>query len=174
MTDERSVTIAMIVAMAENRVIGRDNQLPWHLPNDLKHFKATTMGKPVVMGRKTFESIGKPLPGRSNIIVTSNAGFIAAGVKVAHSIEEAVELARGIAVVDGVDEIMVIGGAQLYEAILPKTDRIYLTQVHGDVVGDAFFPALIDSQWRETGRQEFKAVEQNVFDYSFLILDRVG
>ncbi|MFA7555972.1 MAG: type 3 dihydrofolate reductase [Spongiibacteraceae bacterium] len=173
MTAKHDVAIAMIVAMAENRVIGRNNQLPWYLPNDLKYFKATTMGKPVVMGRKTFESIGRPLPGRSNIVVTNNPGFIATGVEVVHSVEEAINLARSIALVDGVDEVMVIGGAQLYKEMLPKTSRLYFTQVHAEIEGDALFPELDNRQWREVSRENFQAVKPNPFDYSFVVFDRI-
>ena len=117
MNDKAEVTIAIIVAMAENRVIGRNNQLPWYLPNDLKYFKTVTMGKPIVMGRKTFQSIGKPLPGRANIVVTSNRDFYAEGVTIAYNIEQALDQAKNQAIIDQVSEVMVIGGAQLYVAM---------------------------------------------------------
>lgn len=169
MVEDKKVHIAMIVAMAENRVIGRDNQLPWHLPNDLKHFKATTMGKPVVMGRKTYESIGRPLPGRTNIVVTSNRSFSADGIKVVYSIDEALALAESVALEEGANEVMVIGGAQLYANLLPKVERLYLTLVHAEVEGDALFPALDFSQWRLLKSESFKGEGDNPLDYSFVV-----
>jgi dihydrofolate reductase len=174
MVDNFDVSIAMIVAMAKNRVIGRNNKLPWYLPNDLKYFKTTTMGKPVVMGRKTYESIGKPLPGRSNIVVTTNPDFRADGVQIVHSIDQALVLAESIALVEGAGEVMVIGGAQLYAEILPRVQRLYLTLVHAEVEGDAFFPVLDWNQWRQMRREDFKAQGPNPFDYSFVILQREG
>ena len=148
MSEEFEVRVGMIVAMAENRVIGRNNQLPWYLPNDLKYFKAVTMGKPIIMGRKTYESIGKPLPGRTNIVVTSQQDFTAAGVSVVYSVEQALTLAQSVAVIDGADEVMIIGGAQLYSEMLDHVERLYLTRVHADVEGDAWFPALDLTGWK--------------------------
>ena len=162
----------MIVAMAENRVIGINNKLPWHLPNDLKYFKQVTMGKPIVMGRKTFESIGKPLPGRTNIVITRNAGWVSDGVKVAHSLNQAYELAAAIGEIDGQSELMIIGGDQIYQSSLSEVDRIYLTQVHASVEGDAWFPELDWSQWKEIGREDFSAEGPNPYDYSFIVLER--
>ena len=133
MTDELTPSVAMIVAMAENRVIGRDNKLPWYLPNDLKYFKTTTLGKPIIMGRKTYESIGKPLPGRANIVVSRNPEYSAEGVRVVGSLEQALQLATDIAFIDGATELVVIGGAQLYAEALGRVDRIYLTQVHAQL-----------------------------------------
>lgn len=167
------MVIAMIVAMSENRVIGRDNQLPWHLPNDLKYFRATTMGKPVIMGRKTFESIGRPLPGRANIVVTRNPGWSADGVQVASDPEAALELAQDIALVDGVDEVMVIGGAELYTALLARADRLYITRVHAPVEGDAVFPPFEKMGWEEVSREDFRAESPNPYDYSFVVYQRV-
>ena len=163
---------SMIVAMAENRVIGINNKLPWHLPNDLKYFKQVTMGKPIVMGRKTFESIGKPLPGRTNIVITRNAGWVSDGVKVAHSLNQAYELAAAIGEIDGQSELMIIGGDQIYQSCLSEVDRIYLTQVHASVEGDAWFPELDWSQWKEIGREDFSAEGPNPYDYSFIVLER--
>ncbi len=174
MTDSSGITVAMIVAMANNRVIGRNNQLPWHLPNDLKYFKATTMGKPIIMGRKTYESIGKPLPGRANIVVSRNQNFSAEGVQVVYSVTEALELAESIAIADGAEEVMLIGGAQLYLEALPRIHRLYLTQVHADVEGDALFPELDWSQWRERGREDFSAEGANPYAYSFVVFQRSG
>lgn len=163
---------SMIVAMAENRVIGRNNKLPWYLPNDLKYFKQTTMGKPILMGRKTFESIGKPLPGRSNIVITRNPDWCAEGIKVVHSLEQAFELAVSIAEIDGAEELMIIGGDQIYQTALDQMDRIYLTQVHAEVDGDAYFPELNWHEWQEVGREDFSAEGPNPYDYSFIVLDR--
>jgi len=163
---------SMIVAMAENRVIGINNKLPWYLPNDLKYFKQVTMGKPILMGRKTFESIGKPLPGRANIVITRNETWSAEGVRIVHSIDQAVSLATSICDIDGQSELMVIGGDQIYQTSLPEIDRIYLTQVHAEVKGDAFFPELDWSEWTEVGREDFVAEGPNPYDYSFIILDR--
>lgn len=162
---------SIIVAMAENRVIGINNKLPWYLPNDLKYFKQITMGKPILMGRKTYESIGKPLPGRSNIVISRNPDWSAQGVKVVHSLEQAFELAESIVEIDGQDEMLVIGGDQIYQSSLPMIDRIYLTQVHSKVNGDAWFPEVNWSEWREVGREDFKAEGANPYDYSFVIFD---
>lgn len=128
--------LAIIVAAARNGVIGRNNQLPWHLPQDLKYFKAVTLGKPVIMGRKTYESIGRPLPGRANIVITRDLSWCANGVEVVHSFDEALELASGV----DVSEVMVIGGAEIYKAALPVAHRIYLTRIDLEPEGDAFFP----------------------------------
>jgi dihydrofolate reductase len=173
MEDKPQAALAMIVAMASNRVIGRNNQLPWYLPNDLKYFKATTMGKPIIMGRKTYESIGKPLPGRTNIVITSNREFSAEGVKVAHTIDEAMNIADAVAVLEGAQEVVVIGGSEIYALFLPKTDRLYLTEVHAEVEGDAFFPELDWSRWQEQGREDFSKEGPNPYDYSFVVYQRV-
>lgn len=160
------MTLSLIVAMARNRVIGHDNGLPWRLPADLKHFKALTLGKPVIMGRKTFTSIGKPLPDRHNIVVTRDSRFSAAGVHVAHSLEDALRLAQPAA------EIMLIGGAQLYAQALPRAQRIYLTLIEADVAGDAYFPAYEPSEWLETARVDHVADTGNPYAYSFVVLER--
>ncbi len=164
--------ISLIVAMAENRVIGRNNKLPWYLPDDLKYFKRVTMGKPVVMGRKTFESIGKPLPGRTNIVVSRNPEFHAEGIRVVKDLMMARAVCQSFAIVEGIEEVMVIGGAQIYEQSLPMADRLYLTEVHADVEGDACFPEFDRNEWRELGRERFKAEGPNPYDYSFVILER--
>lgn len=168
-----SPMIAIIVAMAENRVIGCNNQLPWHLPNDLRYFKANTMGKPIVMGRKTYESIGKPLPGRTNIVVSRNGDFEADGVYVAGSLNDAVAVATQQAKRDGVDELMVIGGAELYVQALPMAGRLYITQVHADVAGDAYFPQLDWSHWREVSRDSYDADAANTYPHSFTVFQRI-
>jgi len=172
MNEEFEVRVGMIVAMAENRVIGRNNQLPWYLPNDLKYFKAVTMGKPIIMGRKTYESIGKPLPGRTNIVVTTQQDFVAEGVSVAYSVEQALTLAQSVATIDGADEVMIIGGAQLYSEMLDRVERLYLTQVHADVEGDAWFPALDLSRWKVLTKESFAAEGPNPYGYSFIVYGR--
>ena len=135
------IQTALIVARADNGVIGVDNQLPWNLPSDLKYFKQVTMGKPVVMGRKTFESIGRPLPGRTNVVITRNSDWSAPGVRVVGSLADALKLAKAQADLDGVDEVMVIGGATVYREAFDQVDRMYVTQVHASPDGDAFFEA---------------------------------
>lgn len=160
--------ISIIVAAAENGVIGAGGQLPWKLSDDLKRFKAVTMGKPIVMGRKTWESIGRPLPGRQNIVITRQAGFEAAGCDVVASPQDAVALAGEA------DEIMVIGGSQVYDLFLPEADRVYLTRVHADVEGDAFFAALDQDEWRLVSDERHRADERNEFDYSFRLYERTG
>lgn len=158
--------ISLIVAAATNNVIGVNGKLPWHLSDDLKRFKAITMGKPIVMGRKTYESIGRPLPGRQNIVITTQADFVADGCDVVASSAAAITAAGNAA------EIMIIGGGQIYALFLPKADRIYLTRVCVEVKGDAYFPALDDSIWIETARDEAVANEANDFDVSHLIYSR--
>jgi dihydrofolate reductase len=161
------MVISLVVAMARNHVIGRDNALPWRLPEDLKHFKATTLGKPVLMGRKTFESIGKPLPGRTNLVLTRATGWKADGAVVAHSVDEA------LASVANSTEVAVIGGAEVFQLLLPKASRIYLTRIHADIPGDTVFPPLDLSQWREVDRRELAADERNAYDMTFVTLERV-
>lgn len=158
-------TVTLIVAAAAG-VIGRDNAMPWHLPADLAHFKLLTWGKPIVMGRKTFEAIGKPLPGRRNIVVTRDPGWSAAGVTVAHSLDAA------IAACGAVPEVMVIGGAQLYAAALPRATRIHYTEIHAVIDGDTMFPELDRGGWREVARQEHAADARNAHAMSFLTLER--
>lgn len=165
---------ALIVAMARNRVIGRNNQLPWYLPEDLRYFKRVTLGKPVVMGRLTFESIGRPLPGRMNIVVSRNPQWPAPlGVVRVDSLEQALATATAQAELDGQDEVVVIGGAQLYALALPQVDRLYITQVHAEVAGDAYFPLVDWDGWEEVGREDFAASGHNPYDYSFVVYERV-
>lgn len=142
--------LSLIVAAAQNNVIGRNNQLPWHLPQDLKYFKSVTLGKPIIMGRKTFDSIGKPLPGRTNIVITRQSDWQHGGVLVAASVPDAIALAAQLRNAQGqaVDEVMVIGGAEIYRGALPLADRVYLTRVHADVEGDAFFAELPIAEWK--------------------------
>jgi len=158
--------IALIAALTENRVIGRDNQLPWRISADLKHFKALTMGKPIVMGRKTWESIGRPLPGRKNIVVTRDTAYQAEGCQVVHSIEQALDTAGEV------DEVMIIGGAGLYRQTLGRADRLYLTRVKAEVDGDTWFPEIDPQQWHELACESHSADENNEHDYDFVILER--
>ncbi len=141
------VKLALIAAMARNRVIGRDNAMPWHLPEDLRYFKATTLGKPIVMGRKTFDSLGRPLPGRTNIVVSRQPDLTLEGAQVFASIDAALSAARQQAQADGVDEVMVIGGDNLYRQTLERADRIYLTRIESEPEGDAWFPAFDEQAW---------------------------
>lgn len=164
--------ISLIVAMAQNRVIGRNNQLPWYLPEDLKYFKRVTMGKPVIMGRKTFESIGKPLPGRSNIVITRNPDYSSEGIKVVNDMVSAQDLCESIAVVEGCEEAFIIGGADIFEQSLDIAHRLYLTMVHAEVEGDVYFPEYDQGQWQELGREDYFAEGPNPYDYSFSVLER--
>ena len=166
--------IALMVAMARNRVIGRNNALPWYLPEDLRYFKQVTYGKPVIMGRRTHESIGRPLPGRLNLVVSRNPEWRSAGVTATDSLEEALSRARAQSVVDGVDEAVVIGGSQIYAEALPVADRLYMTEVHARIEGDAFFPPLDWSQWWEIAREDCPASGNNDYPYSLVIYDRAG
>lgn len=158
--------ISLVAAVAENNVIGREGGLPWRLPADLKHFKAITMGKPIVMGRKTFESIGRPLRGRRNIIITRQADYAVENAEVAGDIDSAIALAE-----EDAEEIMVVGGAEIYRATLPRAGRIYLTRVKADPEGDTYFPDLDWDEWDEVEREDFDA-EGDTPAYSFLVLDR--
>lgn len=152
--------------MARNNVIGRDNGLPWRLPEDLKHFKAVTLGKPVLMGRKTFESIGKPLPGRTNLVLTRDTGWKRDGVVVVHSLSEALSgTLRN-------SEIAGIGGAEIFQLLMPLASRIHLTRIDADIPGDTVFPPLDYSQWVETDSRRFAADERNAYDMTFVTLER--
>lgn len=165
------VTISLIVAMAKNRVIGQGNTLPWRLSGDMKFFKQTTMGKPVIMGRKTFESIGKPLAGRANLVLTRDPDFEVEGVEHVEDIKVALKAGRMVAEITGTEEVMVIGGTQIYEAMLPEADRIYLTEVDLEVEGDAFFPEL-GPEWKEIARSEVKTDEKSGVKFCFVTLER--
>jgi dihydrofolate reductase len=164
--------IALVVAVAENGVIGRQGQLPWRLPTDLKRFRRVTIGKPVIMGRKTYESIGKPLDGRDNIVVTRQPDFAPQGIYVVGSLEEAVALARTLAASRGADEIAVIGGADIFRAALPLADRVYLTIVHGTPQGDVLLDAFDMRLWRETAREPMQRGPGDEFAADFLVLER--
>ncbi|WP_104202156.1 dihydrofolate reductase [Billgrantia saliphila] len=167
MRDETLVPVAMIAAVARNGVIGIDNKLPWYLPEDLKFFKRMTQAKPLVMGRKTFASIGRPLPGRLNIVITRDTGFHHEGVRVCHDLESALFLADQQATIDACDEIMVMGGGQIYAQALPHASRIYLTEVDVEVQGDARFPELDEREWEEVQRMPGSPAEGQP-NYSFV------
>lgn len=164
--------ISLIVAVAENGVIGRDGSLPWRMPSDLKTFRRLTMGKPVVMGRRTFQSIGKPLDGRDNIVVTRDPQFQADGVSACETASEALTLARVLATTRGADEIMVIGGAQLYDAVLPIADRIYYTIIHGSPEGDRHFGPLDPAHWHQVSRESLPKGERDDHPATLVIYDR--
>lgn len=164
-------TISFVVARADNGVIGRNNALPWHLPADLKHFKRLTVGKPVVMGRKTFDSIGKPLPGRHNIVMTRDPAWRADGVTVVANLAEAVA-AAGLDPKSRADEVMIIGGAAVYAEALPIATRVYLTEVHDSPAGDTILPRFAPDRWRETAREDHPA-EDGRPAHSFVTLQRV-
>ncbi len=165
--------ISLVVAMAENRVIGVDGDLPWRLSSDMKYFKQVTMGKPIVMGRKTFKSIGRPLPGRDNIVITRDTGFAAEGVRVAGDVASALGMAHTWAKENGADEICIIGGGEIYRQTLPLADRVYLTEVHMTVEGDTAFPDLDPSEWREVSREAHEAGARDSANFSLVVLDRV-
>lgn len=158
--------ISLIAAIADNGVIGRDNTLPWHLPADLKYFKQVTLGHPIIMGRKNYADIGRPLPGRHNIILSRDLSYQAEGCTVVHSKEEAL-VAAGDA-----DEVFVIGGAEIYRLFLPLANRILITQVHIDAEGDIRFPGYDRSEWTLESQQDFTADDVNSLDYSFLVYRR--
>jgi dihydrofolate reductase len=160
------VLISIIAAMDRNRLIGSNNQLPWHLPADLAHFKAVTMGKPVIMGRKTYESIGRPLPGRTNIVLTRSADFQPEGVLLAESLENAIET------VVAEDEVMIIGGSSVYKHALPLADRLYLTYVEDSYQGDAWFPDFDIEEWQLVASEEHRADAKNSSDYRFVTYQR--
>ena len=166
--------LAVIVAAAENGVIGADNDLPWHLPEDLRYFKRVTMGKPIVMGRKTFESIGRPLPGRTNIVISRNPAFTAEGITVVASLEDGLARAAAVAAAQGAQEVMVIGGAQVYQRVLELAQRLYLTRVHANVEGNAYLPDILWDNWVERSRERHLASAENPYDYSFVVYDRAA
>lgn len=159
--------ISLIWAMDENRLIGVENRLPWKLPADMKWFRRHTLGKPIIMGRKTFDSFGgRPLPDRTNIVVTRDKNYRAEGAVVVYSIDEALQAA------DEVDEVMIIGGASFYEQMLQRADRLYITQVHGKFEGDAWFPEFDIGEWMEVGREEQPVDEKNAYGCSFMSYQR--
>ena len=159
------MTVSIIVAIAENNAIGKNNQLLWHMPNDLKHFKDVTSGRSIIMGRKTFDSVGKPLPRRRNIVVTRQDITIP-GCEVVKSVED------GLALCVGDDEVFIGGGAEIYKLAMHLTDRIYLTIIHKNFDADTFFPEIDKSEWKEVKREDFEPDEKNPLPYSFITLER--
>lgn len=159
--------ISLIAAMANNRVIGKDNDMPWHLPADLQHFKKMTLAKPVIMGRRTFESIGRPLPGRQNIVITRNSSWSQEGVDVVSSPEQALKL------VSDAEEVMIIGGGNIYQQFLSQADRLYLTFIDLNVEGDTCFPDWSEvGVWQQISQQKHLADEKNPYGYEFVILEK--
>tara|TARA_B110000444_G_scaffold65321_1_gene61180 strand:+ start:1740 stop:2246 length:507 start_codon:yes stop_codon:yes gene_type:complete len=165
--------LALICAMSENRVIGRDNGLPWHLSEDLKYFKRTTMGNCMIMGRNTWESIGRALPGRTSIVITSNTEYQAEGAEVVESLQQAIQRAEAISKETGSTDAFVIGGAVLYQAALPLADTLHLTRVHAEVEGDTTLHEFDESNWKESSRVEYQHDESNHYDYSICVLERI-
>ena len=164
--------LSLIAARADNGVIGKDGGIPWRVSSDMKLFRRLTMGKPVVMGRKTWDSLKKPLEGRDNIVVTRRRDAQYEGAYVAESLDKALSLARECAVQRGVDEVMVMGGAQIYRTLLSQADRVYLTEIHLSVEGDTVFPELDPDTWRESSRVRHRAGPKDEADYSLVILDK--
>ena len=158
--------ISIISAVAENMVIGRDNSLPWSLPADLEYFKKKTLNKPVIMGQKTYESIGRALPNRKNIVLSYNKNYSAEGIVVVGSIDDAIKEAKGVA------EVMIIGGASIYEQFLPLANKLYLTFIHHSFEGDSKFPDFDRIQWKEVSRVDNEPDERNKYSYSFVILEK--
>ena len=160
------MTVTIVVAIAENYAIGKHNQLLWHMPADLRHFKQITSGHTVIMGRKTYDSVGKPLPNRRNIIITRQ-DIIIPGCEVVKSVDAALELCKGE------EEVFIVGGAEIYKLAMNKTDRIYLTIIHHSFDADSFFPEIDYMEWKETAREDHRPDEKHKYAYSFITLDRV-
>ncbi|XQW84486.1 type 3 dihydrofolate reductase [Thalassotalea piscium] len=160
--------LSMIVAHADNRIIGKDNEMPWHLPADLAYFKKITLGKPVIMGRKTFESIGRPLPGRQNIVISRDPQYQADGVETVISVEQALKVAGEV------EEVMVIGGGAIYQHCLPAADRLYITHIKGNIAGDTQFPEYdTDTIWKKVSSELRAADEKNSYDLDFCVYHRI-
>ncbi|MBU8968780.1 type 3 dihydrofolate reductase [Bacillus altitudinis] len=158
--------ISMIVATGKDRVIGKDNQMPWHLPADLAYFKKVTSGHSIVMGRKTFESIGRALPNRRNIVLTTSSSFQAEGCEVFHSIDDILTIAKTE------EELLIIGGSKLYEEMMPYADRLYITHIHHSFEGDRFFPYYDEDHWTVVSREKGHRDEKNPYNYEFVVYDR--
>ncbi len=163
------MTISLVVAASENNAIGKNNQLIWHLPNDLKFFKNTTWGFPVIMGRKSFESVNKPLPGRTNIVITTNPDWKAETVIVVNNLKDAIQKAAET----NSKQIFIIGGGEIYKQSMDIADSIYITRVHADLEGDTFFPLIDESKWKLTSNQDFEADEKHAYSYSFQIWEKI-
>lgn len=166
--DGQRAFLSLLVAAAENNVIGKNNQLPWNLPEDLKYFKNKTWGMVLVMGRKTFESLGKPLPGRKSIVITRDKDWKYENVEVVHSVEDAIEKAKQF----GVKEILVLGGAEIFKQVMPQAERIYITRVHHSFEGDAYFPEFSNEDWKLVKSHFFHADEKNKYSLTFEVWER--
>ena len=164
--------ISFVVAVAQNGVIGRDNGLPWRLSSDLKRFKAVTMGKPIIMGRKTWDTLGKPLPGRTNIVITRDPAFAVDGVIAVRSVDEALMIAGSHAAADKVDEICIIGGGEIYRQLMDRADRLHVTWVLANIEGDASFPPIDPKNWNEVFQEEFPAGEKDNYPTRYTIYER--
>lgn len=172
MREKTDPKLVAVVARSRNNVIGLDNGLPWRLPTDLKRYKALTLGKPMIMGRRTWDSIGRPLPGRESVVVTRTPGFHAPGAHVAASPAESLAIARRLAALMGTDEIIVAGGADIYRALLERIDRIELTEVDAETAGDAHFPALDPADWREIARETPDRGPRDEAGFTYVTLER--
>jgi len=168
MNAKKPIKTSMIAAMGKNRVIGLNNDMPWNLPADLQFFKKTTLGSPIIMGRKTYDSIGRPLPGRLNIILSRNEGLTIEGCNVVNTLDKALLLAAA----SGADEMFITGGAHLYSSFLEDADRLYLTLIDEEFEGDTYFPDYTQLNWKEVSRENHLADERNAHNYSFITLDR--
>jgi dihydrofolate reductase len=164
------MTISLIVAAATNNAIGKDGRMPWYLPNDMKHFKNVTWGMPVIMGRKTFDSLGKALPGRKNIVITRQHDWKAANTVTVKNIDDALFVAKET----DAKEVMVIGGGEIYKTLFDKANRIYMTRVEAAPEGDTFFPAITQGQWHLVSQKNHEADEKNAYNYSFQVWERIG
>lgn len=160
--------VSIIVAMDESRVIGKDNKLPWHLPRELQYVKRTTMGHPIILGRKNYESIGRPLPGRRNIIVTRNEHFQAEGCEIAHNIDEVFQMCKSE------EEIFIFGGEEIYKLFLPYTNKLYITKIHHTFEGDTFFPEINEHEWIEQFAEEGITDDKNPYRYSYHIFEKMN
>ena len=167
-----SVRIAMIAAVAENRVIGADQSIPWRIPSDMAFFKRSTMGKPIVMGRKQFETVGKPLPGRTNIVVTRQAGYAPDGVIVMDDLDQAIARARAIAEADGVDEVMIVGGGEIYRQAMPLADRLYISHVALSPMGNVTFPPIDANDWKVVDEPEIAPSERDAAAFRVKVYER--
>ncbi|WEK05472.1 MAG: dihydrofolate reductase [Candidatus Devosia phytovorans] len=167
-----SIRIAMIAGVAENGVIGSEQTIPWRVPSDMAYFKATTMGKPVVMGRKQYETVGRPLPGRTNIVITRQEGYQPEGVLVFHTIEAALEKAREVASHDGADEIMIIGGGELYAQLMARADRLYISHIDLSPAGDVMFPAVTPEDWAVVDLPEVQPNPKDEASYRVKVYER--
>ncbi len=168
----RNPIVSIIVAAAENGVIGRDNDMPWKLSTDLKRFKALTLGKPVIMGRKTWESIGRPLPGRPNSVITRDANFAADGAQITASLEDAINLGRKLAIELGVDEVCIIGGGKIYAQALPLADKVHLTRVLATIDGDTYFPEIDSDIWQAISSEDVPAGEKDSHPTRYIQYER--